>query len=261
MEENSRIQKLAAEVFGTGFLVFIGVGSVPATLILNGGGKIHPFNMADLGIISFAFAMIVIAMIYAIGHISGCHINPAVTIALAATRKFPWREVPAYLGAQVVGATLGAFAIVATLGLQARDLGLGVATFNPETVSYGRAIFAELIGTFLLAFTVFGVIDRRAPAGWAGLAIGFVVFAAIIVVAPATAASINPARTFGPMLALQALGGSVRWNQLPAYLVGEFGGGVLAAASYVAIATARRRAPAAGEVSLRQATGETQAVG
>jgi glycerol uptake facilitator protein len=260
MEENSFIQKLFAEVIGTGFLIFIGVGSVPATLLLNGGGEAHPFTMGDLGIISFAFALIVIAMVYAIGHISGCHINPAVTLALAATKKFPWKDVPAYIGAQLLGATIGAFAIVGTLGSEATDLGLGVATFNPDTVSYGRAIFAEFIGTFLLVFTVFGVIDRRAPAGWAGLAIGFVVFAAIIVVAPATAASINPARTFGPMLALQALGGSVLWNQIPAYLIGEIAGGVLAGVAYGALARTKVRSAEDIELTLREATTESHVV-
>jgi glycerol uptake facilitator protein len=234
MDENSWGQKLLAEIFGTGFLIFIGVGSVPATLMLAKSGN-HAFTMADLGVISFAFAMVVIAMVYTLGHISGCHINPAVTVALAATGKFPWNRVPAYVIAQVIGATIGAFAIAGVLGKEATDLGLGVATFNTDTVSYARAIFAEGMGTFLLVFVVFGVIDRRAPAGWAGLAIGFVVFAAIIVVAPATAASINPARTFGPMVALQIFGGSVLWSQLPAYLIGEFVGGTLAALAYVAI--------------------------
>jgi glycerol uptake facilitator protein len=259
MEENSYGQKLLAEVFGTGFLVFIGVGSVPATLMLDGAGKTHPFTMADLGIISFAFAMVVIAMVYAIGHISGCHINPAVTVALAATGKFPWKDVPAYVVAQAIGATLGAFAIFGTLGHVAKDVGLGVANFDANTVSYGRAIFAEGIGTFLLVFTVFGVIDRRAPAGWAGLAIGFVVFAAIIVVAPATNASINPARTFGPMLVLQVLGGAVKWNQIWAYLIGEFAGGTLAGMAYLAIANTKARIPVVGERPLREATTETHA--
>jgi glycerol uptake facilitator protein len=257
MEENSFGQKLLAEVFGTGFLVFIGVGSVPATLILDGGGKIHPFTMADLGIISFAFAMVVIAMVYAIGHISGCHINPAVTVALAATGRFPWKDVPSYVGAQAVGAVLGALAIAGTLGHVAKDLGLGVANFDATTVSYGRAIFAEGIGTFLLVFTVFGVIDRRAAAGWAGLAIGFVVFAAIIVVAPATNASINPARTFGPMLVLQILGGAVKWNQIWAYLIGEFAGGTLAGFAYLAIATVRSRNPVIADHPLKEATTES----
>lgn len=234
--ENSTVQKLGAEMFGTGFLVFVGVGSVPATLILLGDAQ--PFGMAELGIISFAFALIVVAMIYAIGHISGCHINPAITVALAATGKFPWRSVPGYIAAQVVGATLGALAIIGTLGSQSYELGLGVAQFG-SGVGYAQATFAEGIGTFLLAFTVFGVIDRRAPVGFAGLAIGFVVFAAIIVVAPATGASINPARTFGPMLVLQLFDGSVAWSQIWAYLVGEFVGASLAGAAYLAIARTR----------------------
>jgi glycerol uptake facilitator protein len=259
MEENSFRQKLFAEAFGTGFLVFIGVGSVPAALVLDGAGKTHPFTIADLGIISFAFALVVIAMVYAIGHISGCHINPAVTVTLAATGKFPWKDVPAYVFAQVIGATIGALAIIGVLGLAAKDLGLGVAAFHPG-VHYGRAIFAEGIGTFLLVFTVFGVIDRRAPAGWAGLAIGFVVFAAIIVVAPATSASINPARTIGPMIILALFKGSVAWYQLPAYLLGEFAGALLAGLSYVALARTReKRAATDIELTLREATTETHA--
>jgi glycerol uptake facilitator protein len=254
MEENSFRQKLLAEVFGTGFLVFIGVGSVPATLLLDGAGKTHPFTMADLGIISFAFALIVIAMVYAIGHISGCHINPAVTVALAATKKFPWRNVPAYIGAQVTGAILGSIAIIGVLGkIAGKTLGLGVASFHPG-VGYAQATFAEFIGTFLLVFTVFGVIDRRAPAGWAGLAIGFAVFAAIIVVAPATSASINPARTIGPMIVLQGAGGSVSWSQIWAYFGGEFAGGVLAGLAYGAIAATRTRSAAEVELTLKEAT-------
>jgi glycerol uptake facilitator protein len=258
MEENSFGQKLLAEVFGTGFLIFVGVGSVPATLLVL--GKNHAFTMADLGIISFAFALIVIAMIYTIGHISGCHINPAVTVALAATKKFPWSQVPGYIGAQVTGAILGSLAIIGVLGSAAgKSLGLGVAAFHAG-VGYPRATFAELIGTFLLVFCVFGVIDRRAPAGWAGLAIGFVVFAAIIVVAPATSASINPARTLGPMLVLQAVGGTVAWSQIWAYLVGEFAGGVLAGLAYAAIATTRKVPVEATELTLREATTESHAV-
>src|SRR5580765_7385341 len=127
MDENSRLQKWAAEVLGTALLVFIGVAAVPATLIVNGKA---PFTMADLGVISFAFGTVVIATIYALGHVSGNHINPAVTVALAVTGKFPWREVPGYIAAQVAGATLGALAIVGVLGSQAHELGLGVASFN-----------------------------------------------------------------------------------------------------------------------------------
>jgi glycerol uptake facilitator protein len=237
MEENSFIQKLIAEVFGTAFLVFIGVGSVPATLHL--AGKTSPFTMADLGMISFAFALVVIAMVYTLGHVSGCHINPAVTLSLAVTGKFPWKEVPGYIIAQATGATLGALAIVGVLGTEATRLGLGVASYA-SSVGAGRAMFAEGIGTFILVFTVFGVIDKRATPGFAGLVIGFAVFAIIIVVGPATSASINPARTIGPMIILAAYNGSVHWSQLPTYLAGEFGGGILAAVTYLAIASPRR---------------------
>ena len=90
---------------GTAFLVFIGVGSVPATLIVNGEA---PFTMADLGMISLAFGTIVVATVYALGHVGGNHINPAVTLGLAVSGKFPWAQVPAYIGAQVVGAIVGA---------------------------------------------------------------------------------------------------------------------------------------------------------
>jgi len=225
MDENKTWQKLLAEFLGTAFLVFIGVGSVPATLIVNGDS---PFTMADLGVISAAFGTIVVVTVYVFGYISGNHINPAVTLGLAVTGKFPWKSVPGYLIAQVLGATAGAFAIVGVLGQKASELGLGVASYA-ETTPWGQAFFAEFIGTFMLVFAVFGVIHRKATPGWAGLAIGFVVFAVIIVVAPATSASINPARTTGPMLVQQLLGGTVHWEQWIVYVGAELLGGVIAA--------------------------------
>lgn len=234
MESNSQAQRWLAEAFGTGFLVFIGAGSVPATLILGNGNKV-PFSMADLGMISFAFMLVIVGMVYAIGHISGCHINPAVTVALAATGKFPWREVPGYVLAQAVGATAGALAIVGTLGKTAADLGLGMTTYGDST-PWARATFAELIGTALLAFVIFGVIDGRSVPGWAGLAIGSIVFAIIIVVGPATGAALNPARYLGPMLVGEAFDATVAWSQLPAYFIGEFLGAVLGAAAYLSLA-------------------------
>jgi len=235
MDEPTLAQKLTAEVIGTAFLVFVGVGSVPATLIVNGKA---PFTMADLGMISLAFGTIVVATVYALGHISGNHINPAVTLGLAVTGKFPWSQVPAYIGAQVLGAIAGATAIIGVLGHKASDVGLGVASFAPG-VGAGQAFIAEFVGTFILVFTVFGVIHRKAAAGFAGIAIGLVVFAAIIPVAPATGASINPARTFGPMFVQQLAGGTVKWSQLPVYLLAELSAGVAAALVYTVISRTR----------------------
>src|SRR5919199_427844 len=198
LDETTTVQKLAAEALGTAFLVFIGVGSV-----------------------------------YALGHVGGNHINPAVTVGLAVSGKFPWSKVPAYVAAQVVGAIVGAAAIIGVLGQKASDVGLGVASYHG--ISWGQAFTAEFVGTFILVFTIFGVIYRKAAAGFAGVAIGLVVFAAIIPVAPATGASINPARTLGPMLVQQVAGGTVSWSQLPVYLIAELLAGVVAALAYTAI--------------------------
>src|SRR3954463_13374682 len=227
LDETSLMQRLVAEFFGTAFLVFVGVGAVPATLIVNGDA---PFTMADLGMISLAFGTVVVATVYALGHIGGNHINPAVTVGLAVTGKFPWAHVPGYIAAQVAGAIAGAGAILAVLGSRASDVGLGVATYGD--ISWTQAFAAEFVGTFILVFTVFGVIHRKAAAGFAGVAIGLVVFAVIIPVAPTTGASINPARTFGPMFIQQLAGGEVKWGQLPVYLGAELLAGVLAALAF-----------------------------
>jgi glycerol uptake facilitator protein len=233
MDENTMWQKLAAEFLGTAFLVFVGVGSVPALLLVNKANG-STFSGSDLGMISLAFASVVIVTVYVFGYISGNHINPAVTLGLAATGKFPWRRVPAYIAAQVCGAVIGAVAIIAVLGKKASDVGLGVASYS-GSVHWPQAFAAEFVGTFILVFTVFGVIHRKAAAGFAGVAIGFVVFAAIIPVAPTTGASINPARTFGPMLIQQFWGGTVHWTQLPVYLAAELLAGAAAAWTFVAI--------------------------
>ncbi len=254
MEDYSFPQKLLAEVFGTAMLVFIGVGSVPATLIIGGSA---PFTMAELGMISFAFAMVVVAMIYAIGHISGCQINPAITVALAATGKMPWRQVPGYIVAQVVGAILGAWAIIGVLGHKAVDVGLGVAKYSAG-VHAGQAFFAEAVGTFILAFVVFGAIHAKAPSGFAGIAIGMAVFAAIIPVAPATSAAINPARTLGPMLVLQFAGGDVHWGQAPVYVLAELVGAVVAGFLYAGLTAVRTASRIPAPAAVREPEGAMQ---
>lgn len=239
LDETRPVQRLATEALGTAFLVFVGVGAVPATLIVNGSA---PFTMADLGVVALAFGTVVVATVYAFGHVSGNHINPAVTLGLAVARKFPWAQVPGYLAAQLVGAVLGAAAIVGVLGTKAVDAGLGVASYSG--IGAAQAFTAEFVGTFVLVFTVAGVIHRRAAAGFAGVAIGLVVFAVIIPVAPATGAAINPARVVGPMLVQQLAGGSVAWSQLPVYVVAELLAGAVAVVLYdlVARTPADRRA-------------------
>jgi glycerol uptake facilitator protein len=252
MDDNRTWQRLAAEFLGTAFLVFVGVGSVPALALVRGD---EPFAPADLGFISLAFGMIVVATVYVFGYISGNHINPAVTLALAVTGKFPWRDVPGYVVAQLLGATVGAFAIVGVLGQQASELGLGVASYGDIPIA--QAFTAEFVGTFILVFTVFGVIHRKATPGFAGLVIGLVVFAAIIPVAPATGASINPARTTGPMLVQQLLGGAVQWEQWPVYVIAEVLGGIAAGLAFGLISrTQADRAAAASNIPAAPAATE-----
>src|SRR5438034_4767957 len=231
-------RKLVAEFIGTFALVLGGPGTAAATFMIAKTTGVQ-FSMAQLGIISFAFMMVIIAMIYAIGHISGCHINPAVTLALAAAKKTPWADVPGYLAAQFTGAVAGAFAIWTILEQPGLDAGLGVLSYNP---GHTRAAFcAELIGTFLLVLVVFGTTtDSRATPGWYGLAIPAVVFAVITVVGPVTGAALNPARYLGPMIARAALGAGtgLPWQQTPTYLTATFTAGLLAAATYTIVARA-----------------------
>jgi glycerol uptake facilitator protein len=232
-------QKLLAEGLGTAFLVFVGAGSAAATGVIAAGTKVA-FSMAQLGIISFAFMLIIVGAVYAIGHISGGHINPAVTLALAISGRFPWREVPGYIAAQLVGATAGAAAIFLTLGHAATvAAGGGVTTYNAATMGSGRAGLIEAIGTFILVFVIFGVIDHRAVPGWAPMAIGSAVFAIIIILGPATGAAINPARYLGAFFMQDGFGGTVSWAQVPAYLIGELAGGVLGGLAYLFLGRVR----------------------
>ena len=235
-------QKLAAEFLGTAFLVYVGAGSAAATGVIAAAHGV-PFSMAQLGIISFAFMLVIVGAVYAIGHISGGHINPAVTLSLAVSGKFPWREVPGYMVAQLAGAAAGAASIYLTLGRAATVLaGGGVTAYNPAAMGFGRGLVIEAIGTFMLVFVIFGVIDHRAVPGWAPMAIGAIVFAIIIILGPATGAAINPARYLGAVLMLGAFGGHVLWSQVPAYLIGEFVGGTLGALAWVAIGRVREDA-------------------
>jgi glycerol uptake facilitator protein len=238
----STTQKLFAELAGTACLVYVGAGSAAATGVIAAGTKV-PFSMAQLGMISFAFMLVIVGVVYAIGHISGGHINPAVTLSLAVSGKFPWREVPGYMAAQLIGAVIGALGIFVTLGKAATvAAGGGVTAYNPATTGFGRGLLIEAIGTAILVFVIFGVIDHRAVPGWAPMAIGSVVFAVIIIVGPATGAAINPARYLGTFLMQGAFGGTISWAQAPAYLIGELAGGVLGGLAYLGLARSRAQA-------------------
>src|SRR3954451_12709116 len=158
MESYSLSQRAIAEALGTALLVLVGPGSVVAALML-AGDSTPAIRGGDLLGISFAFGFVIAPAVYALGKVSGCHINPAVTFGLAATKRFPWREVPAYWAGQVVGALIGAFAIWAVFAHSGMDLGMGQTSFNQATTSWGAAIAAEGIGTFMLMFAILGIVD------------------------------------------------------------------------------------------------------
>jgi glycerol uptake facilitator protein len=240
--EHSLAQRAASETLGTALLVLVGPGSVVATLVLAGDAQ-PAITGADLLGISFAFGLVIAALVYALGKVSGCHINPAVTFALAVTKRFPWREVPAYMGAQVVGAVLGGLAIWAVFSQAGIDLGMGQTSFNEDTTTWASAIFAEGIGTFMLMYAILGIVDSRSPNDFAGLVIGGAVVAIIMVIGPITGASLNPARAFGPELVSAIGDGATHWNQLiPVYVQPGLVGSALAAFTYDFLAEPRKQA-------------------
>jgi glycerol uptake facilitator protein len=234
--DTSLPRRLVAEAVGTGLLIVFGPGSVVAALALGKGQLDYPV----LGFIGLAFGLVVAIVIYAFGTTSGAHINPAVTVALAATRRFPWREVGPYVVAQLVGGVLGGLLVVAVFGRASVDVShVGSVAFGPG-VGYWRATLAEAVGTFLLVLAIMALaVDKRAPAGWAGLMIGLSVTCAIVVIGPQTGSAINPARAIGPWAASALAGGGAPWSQVWAYIVGSVVGGLLAATTYDLIARPR----------------------
>ena len=221
------MKRAVAELVGTYVLVLLGTLSVVTMVVFFKGP-----DMAGLFLIGFAFGVAVLVMIYAFGHISGTHINPAVSIALWATGRFPSKDMVAYIVAQLIGAVLASIVIVAIVGTRAVDAGLG-GTLPGDGVSYWQAILVEAVTTFFLVLAVWGAaVDVRAPKGFAGLAIGFVVAADIWVSGPITGASMNPARTFGPLFGETIFGGTFDWAKFPIYLIGPIVGGLLAAFLY-----------------------------
>lgn len=237
-QEHTLSRRATAELVGTALFVFVGVGSIPALLLLDGTTR-SAFSAPDLGFVALAVGFTVAALVYVLGPVSGCHVNPAVTCAFAATRRFPWREVPAYVAAQFAGATVGALLLWGVFGTRATRLGygFGLADFDRATTSWLSASLAEALAAGILVFVVLGAIDRRAPQAVAGIAIGLGLAAIVLVLGPVTSSATNPARVFGPLL-VQTLDGSGVHNWLEflgAYAPAELLGGIAAAFGYDAL--------------------------
>jgi MIP family channel proteins len=213
-----------AELIGTFILVYTGTAVVMAAVL---DRQITNLSYDSLAI-PLAFGLVLVAPVAALGHLSGDHLNPAITLGLAVTRKFPWNSVPAYIGAQLLGAILAAIATWITFGAEARNqVGLAFPAPGPGT-GFLQAVLVEIFITFILVFIVMAVAtDDRAPAGVAPIAVGFALAAAIFVGGPATGAAVNPARALGPII--------VAWNNWDVamiYIIGPIFGGILAAVLY-----------------------------
>ena len=181
-------RRALAEGVGTYFLVLIGPGAAMVNAYTNG-------TIGHAGI-ALAFAFVVVAMIYAIGHISGAHINPAVTIAFWSAGRFSGRDVATYVAAQCGGAALASFTLLAILG-PVGQLGATV-----PVIPMGGAFAVEWLLSFVLMFVIMAVAtDERVADGFAGLAVGLTVGFDAMMGGPLTGASMNPARTLGPALA------------------------------------------------------------
>jgi glycerol uptake facilitator protein len=236
-----------AEGVGTLLLVYFGAGAAAITLMIAAGTKpATTFNigigqlggLADWFAIGMSFAIVIAAVIYALGRVSGAHINPAVTIALWATKRFPAGDAVAYVIAQCIGAAIGSLLFFISVGMNAIRIGGLGATAPFPGIGYGQAILVEAIGTFVLMLVIMGVaLDKRAPPGFAGLIIGLTVGGVITATGNITGASLNPARTFGPYVIDWLLGGVNLWVLLPIYIIGPVIGAVLAAFFYDRIAS------------------------
>ncbi|GAV80566.1 MIP domain-containing protein [Cephalotus follicularis] len=208
------MQKLIAEVFGTYFLIFAGCAAV----VVNSDFD----KVVTLPGISIVWGLAVMVLVYSVGHISGAHFNPAVTVAFATCKRFPWKQVPAYVSSQILGSTLAA----GTLRLLfdgKQDVFAGTHPAGSDIQSF----VVEFIITFYLMFVISGVAtDNRAIGELAGLAVGATVLLNVMFAGPISGASMNPARSLGP---------AIVWNQYKGiwiYLTAPFLGAISGALVY-----------------------------
>lgn len=228
------IKPLAAEAIGTFWLVFGGCGSAVISAAFPGVG------IGLLGV-SLAFGLTVVTMAYAIGHVSGCHLNPAVTVGLWAGGRFSGSSVPGYVFAQVFGAIMGAAMLfVIASGKPEWTLAAGLASngfgaHSPGGFNLTAAFATEFALTAVFLFVIMGATDARVPAGFAPLAIGLCLTLIHLISIPVTNTSVNPARSTGPAL----LEGGIALQQLWLFWVAPILGGVLGALAYRWVASTR----------------------
>ena len=225
-------KRAAAEFFGTFWLVFGGCGSaVLAAAFPNVG-------IGLLGV-SLAFGLTVLTMAYAIGHISGCHLNPAVSIGLVVGKRFPAAELPHYIAAQVLAAIAGAGTLlVIASGKAGFDVAAGFASNGFEAHSRGgysllACLTAEVVLTFFFLMIILGATDKRAPGGFAPIAIGLGLTLIHLIGIPVTNLSVNPARSTGPAIFV----GGWALEQLWLFWVAPIVGAAIAGIVYPAIAS------------------------
>lgn len=213
------VRRAAAEALAAFALVFAGCGAIVTNAV-------HAGLLGAVGV-SLVFGLVIMAMVYATGHLSGAHINPAVTIAFTLTRHFPFRDAIAYIAAQLAGAGAAAFVLLAAWPSKPANLGATV-----PTVAAGTALLYETILTAILMFVIIAVAtDARAVGSGAALAIGGTVALDALLGGAITGASMNPARSFGPALA------SSTWTDFWVYVAGPVLGAAIGAGAYQLVRT------------------------
>jgi aquaporin Z len=231
-------KRMTAEVIGTFWLVFGGCGSAVLAAA---------FPEVGIGLlgVALAFGLTVLTMAYAIGHISGCHLNPAVTVGLATGRRFPWNEVIPYVLAQLVGAVLASAVLYmiasgkSGFSLSAGFAANGYGAHSPGGYSLTAALVAETALTFMFLMIILGATDARAPAGFAPIAIGLGLTLIHLIGIPVTNLSVNPARSTGPALFVGGWALGQLWLFWLAPLVGAWVAGVV----YPALSEQKMAAP------------------
>ena len=224
----SMSQRLAAEFLGTFWLVFGGCGAAVLA------AAVPDVGIGYLGV-AFAFGLSVVTMAYAVGHASGGHFNPAVTVGLAAGRRFAWKEVPGYVVVQVVAAAVAALVVFIIAngidGFSAKESGFatnGYGDRSPGGYDLVAVIVAEVVLTAFFLYVILGATDTRAPRGFAPLAIGLSLTLIHLVSIPVDNTSVNPARSTGPAL----FAGTEALSQLWVFWLAPLVGGLIAGATY-----------------------------